>query len=52
MLVDAPLRTFSWEWCLEPGEFATIADLPERVGIARSGTTRRHRRLVRAGTAR
>lgn len=35
-LVEAPARAFRWKRMLEPGEFATIAELAEREGIAPS----------------
>lgn len=39
-LVKALARAFRWKRMLEPGEFATIADLAEREGIAPSYLTR------------
>jgi hypothetical protein len=35
-LVKALARAFRWKWMLETGEFATIAELAEREGIAPS----------------
>ena len=39
-LVNAPARAFRWKRMLESGEFATIAELAEREGIAPSYMTR------------
>jgi hypothetical protein len=39
-LVKALARAFRWKRMLESGEFATIAELAEREGIARSYMTR------------
>ena len=39
-LVKALARAFRWKRMLEPGEFATIAELAEREGIAPSYMTR------------
>ena len=39
-LVKALARAFRWKRMLETGEFATIADLAEREGIASSYLTR------------
>ena len=39
-LVKALARAFRWKRILESGEFATIADLAEREGIAPSYMTR------------
>jgi hypothetical protein len=40
MLVKALARAFRWKRMLESGEFATIAELAERAGIAPSYMTR------------
>ena len=39
-LVKALARAFRWNWMLESGEFATIAELAAREGIAPSYMTR------------
>ena len=39
-LIKALARAFRWKRMLESGEFATIADLAEREGIAKSYMTR------------
>ena len=39
-LVKALARAFRWKWMLESGEYATIAELAEREGIAPSYMTR------------
>ena len=39
-LVKALARAFRWKWMLESGEFASIAELAEREGIAPSYMTR------------
>ena len=50
-LVKALVRAFRWKRMLELGEFATIADLAEREGIAPSYMTRVVRLMWKASSA-
>ena len=50
-LVKALVRAFRWKRMLESGEFATIADLAEREGIAPSYMTRVVRLMWKAISA-
>jgi len=51
MLVKALARAFRWKRMLESGEFATIAELAEREGIARSWMIRVLRLTLLARTS-